>query len=386
MALLTGEVIMLLITHTDKDGNVWFHSRMLKPYHLPVTEIQANIDGYLSHSNTLRVFDASLGWTNRPNATTGIYSHDDRGIRVENADNSSKMSVPDVLRIALFGDSFIYGEEVPFENTIGFYVGKLLADHNLKVEVMNFGVPAYGMDQAYLRWLKEARRFAPDVVILGFQPENVKRNVNLVRALYLPGDAYPFLKPRFVLEHDTLALKNYPVPIPDSTAAIIEHMIGWRFRNYETFYKPEDYEKTFWLRSRLVAYAFSFWEENRFNIYENERRFYAPDLEPVTLTLKIVEAFKRDVQEKGGAFFLVHLPRKADVKALMNKEKLSYDNLLAKLDAENALIHPERKLLEFAGTVCLDSLFAPEQHYSGHGNYLVAEEIVDAIGQQYLVK
>ena len=45
-----------------------------------------------------------------------------------------------------------------------------------------FGVGAYGMDQAYLRWKKHGAKFHPHIVIFGFVAGNVQDNVNMVVA------------------------------------------------------------------------------------------------------------------------------------------------------------------------------------------------------------
>ncbi len=90
------------------------------------------------------------------------------------------------MRIAIFGDSFAFGAQVPFEHTWGYYLENNLKEAGLNAEVLNFGVGGYGIDQAFRRWEKEGKAFSPHVVLCGFQPENVKRNVNLIRPIYAP--------------------------------------------------------------------------------------------------------------------------------------------------------------------------------------------------------
>ena len=67
----------------------------------------------------------------------------------------------------------------------------------IRAEALNFGVSIYGMDQAFLRWQNAGRGYAPDIVIFGFQPENLNRNVNIFSTLYYGWNI--FSKPRFVL-------------------------------------------------------------------------------------------------------------------------------------------------------------------------------------------
>ena len=44
------------------------------------------------------------------------------------------------------------------------------------VDLSIFGVPGYGLDQAFLRYLEEGRRFGFDVVLIGFMTENIFRH------------------------------------------------------------------------------------------------------------------------------------------------------------------------------------------------------------------
>ena len=69
-----------------------------------------------------------------------------------------------------------------------------------QVELLNYGVPAYGLDQAYLRYLKVGAQYHPNIVFIGYMTENFERDVNVFRPFY--GNGYPdwiFSKPRFRL-------------------------------------------------------------------------------------------------------------------------------------------------------------------------------------------
>jgi len=61
-------------------------------------------------------------------------------------------------RVALVGDSFTFGMEVPYEDTWGAQLERALAGD---VQVLNFGVDGYGVDQAYLRYRKMCVHGAP---------------------------------------------------------------------------------------------------------------------------------------------------------------------------------------------------------------------------------
>jgi len=72
------------------------------------------------------------------------------------------------------------------------------------VEVINFGVMGFGIDQMLINYEQYVRKYQPDLVIMqyGF--------FNSFRAMYQKMWLTP--KPAFVLEGDELVLKNYPVP------------------------------------------------------------------------------------------------------------------------------------------------------------------------------
>lgn len=70
--------------------------------------------------------------------------------------------VPDKKRIAVFGDSFVFGWGVENDETFS----EILEDQKLKnTEVLNFGVSGYGAHQELERLKKEGLLFSPDVVL-----------------------------------------------------------------------------------------------------------------------------------------------------------------------------------------------------------------------------
>ncbi|MBN2056427.1 SGNH/GDSL hydrolase family protein [bacterium] len=79
-----------------------------------------------------------------------------------------KEKPPEVVRIGCFGDSFTYCAEVGEQSDYPSMLQQLFRDHGHdRVEVLNFGVNAYGFNQTYLMWDKVARGFDLDYVVLG---------------------------------------------------------------------------------------------------------------------------------------------------------------------------------------------------------------------------
>lgn len=74
-------------------------------------------------------------------------------------------------RIAVFGDSFILGEDVELQDT---FVERLGAELRASgpVEMANCGVTGYGPDQACLRFERDAEELAPDLVVFALYSSN----------------------------------------------------------------------------------------------------------------------------------------------------------------------------------------------------------------------
>jgi hypothetical protein len=106
-------------------------------------------------------------------------------------------------RIAIFGDSFTFGEEVSDDQTYAAGLQRELPD----TELLNFGVHGYGQDQMLLYLQQEGVRYQPDVVVLGFVYEDMTRNMLEFR---------DYAKPWFTLEGERLVPHGIPVPAPEA--------------------------------------------------------------------------------------------------------------------------------------------------------------------------
>ncbi|MBI4140683.1 SGNH/GDSL hydrolase family protein [Candidatus Woesearchaeota archaeon] len=104
------------------------------------------------------------------------------------------------IRIALFGDSFTCGEDVPFF----FGMGNMLKELIQNSEVMNFCVGGRGTDVMYARYALEAKEYKPDAVIFNVLVDDLQRpftcvlrNANLLivnERLVIGPRKYPTIK------------------------------------------------------------------------------------------------------------------------------------------------------------------------------------------------
>ncbi len=111
-----------------------------------------------------------------------------------------------VIRIAVLGDSFVFGFGVQDGETFP----ALLESQDKTREVLNLGVSGYGIDQIYLSYREIARKYHPDVILIGIFQEDFWR---CTRSFADTGH----VKPYFVLSSKgELQLRNVPVPPPFS--------------------------------------------------------------------------------------------------------------------------------------------------------------------------
>lgn len=124
--------------------------------------------------------DPTLGWAFRPGAQ-GWQTREGRAwVRINRVGmRDSERTVakpPGTYRIAVIGDSYVAGVEVPAESTFATRLGHLAGRCNRAgsraVEVLNFGVPGYGTAQEYLVLRDLALRYHPDLVLLVVTPGN----------------------------------------------------------------------------------------------------------------------------------------------------------------------------------------------------------------------
>ena len=111
---------------------------------------------------------------------------------------------PDKVRILVLGDSFTFGDEVSDNETYAYYLQEMIPH----AEVINMGVHGYGHDQMLILLKEEGIKYEPDIIILGFLPLDMKRNLLNFR---------DYAKPKFVFDNKELTLTGTPVPPPEET-------------------------------------------------------------------------------------------------------------------------------------------------------------------------
>lgn len=380
LSLFLCEMTIRYLGTYDLDGNfqatVLKKTFYIKPFHLPINFVRNELEKYHSQQSYL-MYDSTLGWVPRPRSTSknGLYQANDEGVRRGSIDANTRSGNTD-LQVVLLGDSYTHGDEVPFEHTWGYYLEKKLAIAGIRADIINLGAPAYGMDQAYLRWKTFGAKLSPDIVIFGFQPENVKRNVNIFRMLYHKASGIVFSKPRFVRAGHHLELINSPTMSPDKILDIYANIDAWENRKHEYYYRPADYEDHIWLKSKLLAVIITIieqsWAEKR------ERAFYAIEDDPSRLALTILNELRSDVEQRGASFLVAALIPQWNFNYVSEGRPFPYEGLLEAVKKQYDTIETSQQLFAHVKDGNLEDLFLGN-HYSARANEIVAEVIAEAI-------
>ncbi len=267
-------------------------------------------------------FDAQLGWTLRPAAVFGDRRYRTNAAAIRADREYEIASPPEVTRVAVFGDSFVHGDEVDNTQTAWALLEASRADS----EVLNFGVPGYGTDQAYLRYVHEAAVYSPHIVVVGLMLENLQRNVSVFRPAYYPDTGLPLAKPRFQLD-PAGELRLIPTPaksLPElrdliETGRLIHVLCQsdyWVQRSRAAYRGSPLFASSL---GRILYAAHANGGRSQADYYEN------PASEPFQVTASVLEAFCRRAQSDGaGRVLVLILPDKNTMREQLSGSGACY--------------------------------------------------------------
>ena len=273
----------------------------------------------------LGAFDAELGWTllpsrSAPGASASTNSRAARGPH-EVADEKPAGT----LRVACFGESFTFCEEVGDAETWPAQLEARLGT----AEVLNFGVGAYGTDQALLRFRRTELPQGVDVLLIGFLLENAARNVNRYRPRYYPPAFLPVPKPRFLLENGALQLLPQPyTEVAELVAALESEAVLTDLAVHE--YWDDVWVPSVLKRSALARLAGGY----RGYLRRDPKRFLA-DLadEPARVTFAILETFVTEARARGIARACVLVfPPKRDFESFRGTGERHWEGFVLALE------------------------------------------------------
>ena len=249
--------------------------------------------------------DPLLGWVlgRARRSANGLYASSAEGVRSAAPGESAASRAG--RRVALVGDSFTFGLDVTYEQSWGHRLERALGPD---ARVLNFGVEAYGIDQAYLRYLRDARPWRPEVVILGVIDHDLYRSMAVYFFLSFPGWDYPFAKPRFALASGSPKLLNAPLPSPESIAAT-PTIAELPFVAYEPGYRAAEW--VWWPLDRSYLHRLLV-SKYRDIVYDS-----GPSrADTFALNRELVRAFLREARAQGSAPLVVYFPSDRNFKTL----------------------------------------------------------------------
>ena len=152
--------------------------------------------------------DPDRGWSLRPGFGGWVSAENTLWMRI-NSDGLRDREHPLVhpagtVRVAVLGDSYMQGLNVPVEKTFpSFLEGRMtdcLAATGTTAETLNFGVSGYGTAQELLTFRHHAAKYRPDIVVLAFYTNNDVFN----NSRRLNPASNPEQSPYFVFDGDRL--------------------------------------------------------------------------------------------------------------------------------------------------------------------------------------
>ena len=349
-------------------------------------EHRQTLQDLIAGKTTYLLHSPALGWTIKPQGYwENLYRANSKGVRADKDYQPFPRS--NAVRIATFGDSFTHGEEVKNDDTWQEQLNRLCP----QLEVINFGVGGYGLDQSFLRYENEGKLYHPHIILIGFMQENINRSVNVFRPFYVEG--LPLTKPRFIVEDDALTL--LPNPMPDLTA--YKKLLN----NPEPFlsqFGQNDFHFSVRVRASFLDFSPSvrmiklIYQKlyNRYLIY-SDRAIYKngylnPKGEAFVIIKKLFDQFYAEAQHSESLPIIVLFPCRVDMERYFKNNIKIYEPLVNYFMLQNyQYIDLFDVFKKYAQSVPLKDLFM-QDHYSPLGNSIVARGLLDYLSENRLIK
>lgn len=363
--LAPAEIALRLVTGHTADARTFGDRTLLPRSWEKAANHNLQIFAKASGDLTYLVYDDTLGWTVGPSRrnTTGMYLSSAEGLRA--ASQGAVLAGPKSRRrIALVGDSFVFAERVRFEDSWGHVLESSSAG---RLQVLNFGVGGYGLDQAYLRFSKDALAWKPDVVILAFPLTDLLRSLTVYTFIEWPHWDMPFSKPRLIRENGTLRALNVPTLAPPAIFA--KTSIGQLpFLDFDIGYRHHEWQWSIADTALTKRWLFSFFPR------WVERNPRVSDEELIDVNRAILLEFTRLAKEHRVLPIIVYLPGKPEVLRLKRGETTDGQRIMRRigvpfLDATPCVMELEPET----------AYIVNDPHYSPRGNAAVAKCIARAL-------
>ena len=299
ITLLSAEVICQLFpqilpgAHAWKAGRVYAWNKTLVLEWLHRNDPTRNVAKFDFHPR--------YGWIGRPNMVKTEWENDGRYTFVTNREgfrdrNHALLPDRDRTRIAVVGDSFIWGLPLDQTDLLPQVLEQRLNSRGWPAEVLNFGVTGYANDQELLLIEDVVLGYKPDVVVLSFFYSNdLRDNVG-------PISTDSLNKPYFKLDQNgRLLLQNVPVPPPHYRTAVPVSLLD--HAHIVLMERTFLYPLLEGIPRRLVRKAFQLTGQDRaLEVYVD------PGQNQKALAAALLRQMRMEVERSGARFVVLLLP------------------------------------------------------------------------------
>jgi len=361
-----AEIGVRVILKTNPETGIRVLGRVpLLPY-VPDAE-RARAALALAKDSTYVQPDPDLGWSLRPSGASEPHTANAQGIRAAPDRVYTSSVPPGRVRVALFGDSFTHGDDLPLEDTWS----DLLERSDPKLEVLNFGIPGYGTDQAFLRYRRDGKKFQHSAVVLAIWPEDIVRNLNIFRFYMTPSANLGGPKPRFVsaggrlavIDQPVMTRKEYGEALIAGTHPLFEH---------EFWIDAGKLDFPFYYHLATVRGALSVLEAYQRREVRHAQ-YFEPGSEANRLQLEMAKVFAEEVKATGARPFVAIVP----MRDFIPQHGSGGFPLVAALKEAGLDVIDFGPA--FASHAAPMSLFLPDGHLNRAGNEVLVEQTKAAL-------
>lgn len=384
MAIITLVVLIVIFRKRKKELLL---SLLSVTFTMGVLEVGVRmVSPQIMEHDKLFEYDTELGWTFIPNKKGNILYPGEAHhyIQINSEGFRDNERVKKKKKILVLGDSFVSNIAVKDDEVFTEVMEAQLP----QVDVLNFGVNGYGQVQEYLQLKKWLDKIKPDLIVLMVYLRNdFTDNV---------GENWLYPRPSAIWDEDKGEIRFEPVP--DFDPSIYSQDSFWRiYRKLHLYY---------WVRRKLgvlfqkwntkkVASAYTPPEEYlcKVSIDENTRLMYK------TME-KLLDKISTYSREKNTPIMLAIAPSIVQAEDQLWKDFSSTSGRRTKdfnrtLPNDSLKIYAQKLKIKTIDLLPVlreeyglgNRLYNPmEQHWNKQGNELVANELLDYISKNKLLK
>lgn len=277
-----------------------------------------------------------------------------------------------------YGDSFVYCYEVPFQHSWQY-----LAEKKLEKKVLNLGVSEYGLDQAYLKFLKYYKTYPTDIVVLGFLTHTFPRLITTMEDM-----DYKLPKPRFFIDKNKIKLyKNSFIKAPKDLMLLEKYEVLSKIFEYDGAYNYlNKYRGINLLEPRQFPYVFELARvcKSKWYSYKNNIKDFISYMEKSEKINSIIKYIIDEFIEKSKEFnfspiFLIN----CDISDLNKEYELNFEHHIKYMKSKNIITIEVKKIfqqiLKKKKLKIKDLYTSSNGHYSYTGNLLISQAMTNVL-------